>query len=87
METRVGSITERHRLVFVLQEVLDVAHLMVHRDQVIHRHNSALFDPGDTNKANIPCCLLHLQQLHTGNCLNNDRNRKFLSFDLELKTC
>lgn len=51
MEARVGSIAEGHRLVFVLQEVLDVAHLMVHCDQVIHSHDCALFDPGDTNEA------------------------------------
>lgn len=53
VEARVGSIAEGHWLVFVLQEVLDMAHLMVHRDQVIHSHNSALLDPGDTNKAII----------------------------------
>ena len=49
VEAGVGSIAEGHWLVFVLQEVLDVAHLMVHRDQVVHSHNGALFDPGDTS--------------------------------------
>lgn len=53
VESRVGSVTEGHRLIFVLQEVLDVAHLVVHRDQVVHSHNSALFDPGDENKGRV----------------------------------
>lgn len=57
VEARVGSITEGHRLVFVLQEVLDMTHLMVHCDQVIHSHNSALLDPGDTNKAMLKAFL------------------------------
>lgn len=47
VEARVGSITEGHRLVFILQKILHVAHLMVDCDQVVHGHNSALFDPGD----------------------------------------
>lgn len=63
MEARVGSVTEGHRLVLVLQKILDVAHLMVHCDQVIHSHNSALFDPGDTIKAKIARCLVHLKKL------------------------
>lgn len=53
MESRVGPVTEGHRLIFVLQKVLDVAHLMVHCYQVIHGHNSTLFDPGDTDKTII----------------------------------
>lgn len=47
VEARVGSVTEGHGLVFVLQKILHVAHLMVDCDQVIHGHNRALFDPGD----------------------------------------
>lgn len=47
VEARVGSITKRHRLVFVLQKILHMAHLMVDCDQVVHGHNRALFDPGD----------------------------------------
>lgn len=53
MEARVSSITEGHRLVFVLQEVLNMAHLMMYRDQVIHSDNSALFYPEDTNKGTL----------------------------------
>lgn len=48
METRVGPVAEGDRLVLVLQEVLDVAHLMMHCDEVIHVHHGALLDPGDT---------------------------------------
>lgn len=60
VESRVSSVTEGHGLIFVLQEVLDVAHFMVHSDQVIHSHNSALFDPAE-NKGTV----LHLPgQLH-----------------------
>lgn len=47
VETRVGSVTEGHGLVFVLQKILHMAHLMVDRDEVVHGHNRALFDPGD----------------------------------------
>lgn len=47
VEARVGSITEGHRLVFVLQKILHVAHFMVDSDQVVHGHNRALFNPGD----------------------------------------
>lgn len=47
MEARVGSVTEGHGLVFVLQKILHVAHLMVYCDQVVHGHNCALFDPED----------------------------------------
>lgn len=50
MEPRIGPVTERHGLLFVLQEVLDVAHLMVHGDQVVHGDHCALFDPGDTGE-------------------------------------
>lgn len=60
VEARVGSVAEGHGLVFVLQEVLDVAHLMVHSDQVIHGHDGALFDPGDIKKDTVRA-VLHLK--------------------------
>lgn len=47
VEARVSSITKGHGLVFVLQKILHMAHLMVDCDQVVHGHNRALFDPGD----------------------------------------
>lgn len=50
MKAGVGSVTEGHGLVFVLQEILNVAHLVVHGDQVIHCDNSALLDPGEATK-------------------------------------
>lgn len=62
VEARVGSIAEGHGLVFVLQEVLDMAHLMVYGDQVIHGHNGALFDPGDVNKDTVRS-VFHLQKV------------------------
>lgn len=46
VEAGVGAVAEGHGLVFVLQEVLHVAHLVVDRDQVVHGHHRALFDPG-----------------------------------------
>lgn len=55
VEARVCPVTEGHRLVFVLQEVLHVAHLMVHCDQVVHGHYSALFDPEGTSEAVMEC--------------------------------
>lgn len=45
MEARIGPITEGYGQVFVLQEILHVAHFMVSCDQIIHIHNSALFNP------------------------------------------
>lgn len=54
VEAWVGSITEGHRLLFVLQEVLDVSHLVVDCDQVVHGHHGALFDPEGTNTHNEP---------------------------------
>ena len=45
VETRVGPVAERDGLVLVLQEVLHMAHLVVHGDEVIHGHHGALFDP------------------------------------------
>ena len=52
VEARVGAVSEGHRLVLVLQEVLDVAHLVVHGDQVVHGYHRALLDPesGSTKK-------------------------------------
>lgn len=53
VEAWVGAGAERNGLVFVLQEVLHMAHLMVHSDQVIHSHNGALFYPGNTSRHTI----------------------------------
>ncbi len=47
VESRVGAVTERDGLILILQEVLNVAHLMVHGDEVVHGHHRALLDPWD----------------------------------------
>lgn len=45
MEARVGPAAEGDGLVLVLQVVLDVTHLVVHREQLLHGHRRALLDP------------------------------------------
>jgi len=45
VETGVGSAAEAHRLVLVLQVILDVAHLVVNGKELLHRYCSALLDP------------------------------------------
>lgn len=45
MKARIGSAPEAHRLVLVLQVVLDVSHLVVHGEELLHRHCGALLDP------------------------------------------
>lgn len=47
MESRVGAVAERDGLILILQEVLNVAHLMVHSDEVVQGHHCALLDPRD----------------------------------------
>ena len=44
MHTWVGPLPEYERLVLVLKEVLDVAHLVMCRDEVLHVHIRALLD-------------------------------------------
>lgn len=51
VESGVGAITKGHGLIFVLQEILHMTHLVVNCDQVVHRHHGALFDPGHTNES------------------------------------
>lgn len=46
VEAGVGAVAEGDGLVLVLQEVLHMAHLVVHCDEVIHVHHCALLDPG-----------------------------------------
>lgn len=50
MKTRVGSATEAHWLVLVLQVILDVAHLVVHCEELLHRRYGALLDPTKGNR-------------------------------------
>lgn len=45
MKTGVGSTTKAHRLVLVLQVILDVPHLMVYSEELLHCHCGALLDP------------------------------------------
>lgn len=45
MKTGISSTTESHRLVLVLQVILDVPHLMVYSEELLHRHCGALLDP------------------------------------------
>lgn len=45
MKTRVGSTAEAHRLVLVLQVILDMPHLMVDSEELFHRHCGALLNP------------------------------------------
>lgn len=66
VEARVGAVAEGHGLVFVLQEVLDVAHLMVHRDQVVHRHHRALLDPGDKTGGRVSYAGQRVDAIHLG---------------------
>lgn len=51
VEARVGPAAEGHGLVLVLQVVLDVAHLMVHCEQLLHGHRRALLDPAVSKTA------------------------------------
>lgn len=44
MKTGVGSATEAHWLVLVLQVILDVAHLVVYGEELLHCHRGALLD-------------------------------------------
>lgn len=46
VEARVGTLAQGDRLVLVLQIVLHVAHLVVHRGQLVHSDPCALLDPG-----------------------------------------
>lgn len=45
--TWVGTFAVRARLVLVLQEVLNVAHLVVRHQQLLHVHLGALLDPAE----------------------------------------
>lgn len=45
VESRVGAVTEGDGLIFILQEVLNVSHLVVYGDEVVHGHHRALLDP------------------------------------------
>ena len=51
VEARVGAPSEADGLVLVLQVVLDVAHLVVHGEKLLHGYCGTLFDPGH-GKAN-----------------------------------
>lgn len=53
METRVGSATEAHWLLLVLQVILDVAHLVVYGEELLHCHRGALLDSAKGLKTNI----------------------------------
>lgn len=64
VESRVGTVTKGYGLLFVLQEILHMTHLMVNRDQVVHRHHGALFDPGHTNE---PVSKDTIKAFQTGN--------------------
>ena len=46
MEAGVGALAQGDVLVLVLQVVLHVAHLVVHRGQLVHSDLRALLDPG-----------------------------------------
>lgn len=46
MEARVGTLAQGNGLLLVLQVVLHMAHLMVHRGQLVHSDPCALLDPG-----------------------------------------
>ena len=46
MEAGVGPLAQGDRLLLVLQIVLHMAHLVVHRGQLVHRNPRALLDPG-----------------------------------------
>lgn len=44
MEARVGSSPEVDRLLFVLEVIFHMAHLMMHGEKLLHSHSGALFD-------------------------------------------
>lgn len=46
VEARVGPLAQGDGLLLVLQIVLHVAHLVVHRGQLVHSDPRALLDPG-----------------------------------------
>lgn len=48
VESRVGAVTERDGLIFILQEILHMAHFVVHRNQIVHVHHCALLNPKET---------------------------------------
>lgn len=45
MEARVGSPSEADWLVFVLQVVLNMTHLMVHSKELLHGYYGTLLNP------------------------------------------
>lgn len=51
MEALVGPVPQQEGLLRVCHVVLDVAHLMVRRQEVIHGHFGAHLDPASQGKA------------------------------------
>lgn len=45
MESRVDTTTEAHRQIFTIQEIFNVAHLMMYNEELLHGHSSALLNP------------------------------------------
>ncbi len=44
MEARIGSTSETDRLLFVLEVIFHMAHLVMHGEKLLHSHSGALFD-------------------------------------------
>lgn len=63
MEARIGSSPEADRLVFILEVILDMAHLMMHGEKLLHSHSGALFDSKQSQKQTFSC-LLHNNTFH-----------------------
>lgn len=59
MEARIGSSPEADRLVFILEVIFHVAHLMMHGEKLLHGHSSALFDSKQNPTQTFSCLLLN----------------------------
>lgn len=51
VKTWVGSTTEAHRLVLVLQVILDMSHLMVYSEELLHCYCGALLNSAKNEKS------------------------------------
>lgn len=69
VKTGVGSATIAHRLVLVLQVILDVPHLMVYSKELLHRYCGTLLDPKEYE---FPCIIKFINKTsnETGNKLS-----------------
>lgn len=65
METGVGAAPEADRLVLVLEVILNMTHLMVDGEQLVHGHRGALLNPAENKQASS----FETQSHYQFNCL------------------